>query len=85
MSIFEALMLIAFGSAWPFSVYKSFTSRSNSGKSFLFLIIIFLGYLSGVVHKIIYSYDYIIFLYIINALMVLADILLYFRNKKYQE
>lgn len=83
MSIFEALMLICFGSAWPVSIYKSYTSRTNSGKSLGFLIIIFIGYLSGVTHKVLYSQDLVIYLYILNALMVFTDILLYFRNSKY--
>ena len=36
MSIFEAIMLICFGAAWPFSIYKSYTSRENTGKSILY-------------------------------------------------
>ncbi len=82
MSIFEAIMLISFGSAWPVSIYKSYTSQDNSGKSVIFLFIIFLGYLSGVIHKFFFNYDIIIFLYILNALMVSIDIILYFRNRK---
>ena len=82
MSLFDSLMLICFGSAWPVSIYKSYKSKSNSGKSVLFLIIIFIGYISGIIHKIYYSYDLVIVLYILNALMVSIDILLYFRNSK---
>jgi len=82
MSIFEAIMLICFGAAWPFSIYKSYVSRNNSGKSILFLIVIFIGYISGVVHKLFYNYDLVIYLYGLNGCMVFTDILLYFRNKK---
>ena len=82
MSIFEAIMLICFGSAWPFSIVESYTSRNNSGKSVWFLFIIFTGYLSGVIHKIFFSYDLVIILYILNAVMVFIDILLYYRNAK---
>lgn len=81
MSIFEAIMLICFGAAWPLSIYKSYTSKNNSGKSVYFLYIILIGYFSGIIHKLLYSYDLIIFLYILNFLMVLIDILLYYRNK----
>ena len=81
MSIFEILMLICFGAAWPLSILKSWRSRSNSGKSFLFLVVIFVGYVSGAVHKALYSYDPVIFLYVINGAMVLADILIYARNR----
>jgi hypothetical protein len=82
VSYFEIIMLICFGSAWPFSIYMSYRSRTNAGKSILFLFVVFLGYISGCIHKIIYNYDIVIFLYILNGLMVFIDILLYYRNKK---
>lgn len=85
MSPFEILMLIAFGAAWPFSIYKSAKSRSTGGKSPLFLIILFFGYIAGILHKIFYSMDKVIFLYILNAAMVLTDTLLYIRNKHYEK
>ncbi|MDK2903448.1 MAG: hypothetical protein PWQ93_1367, partial [Clostridiales bacterium] len=44
-----------------------------------------IGYISGILHKIFYSYDNVIILYIINSIMVAIDILLYIRNKRYQE
>jgi len=75
-------MLICFGAAWPFSIYKSYTSRRNTGKSVGFLIIIVLGYIAGILHKIFYNFDYVIFLYILNAIMVSTDITLYFRNER---
>ena len=84
-SPFEAGMIICFGAAWPFSIWKSFTSRSNKGKSLHFIIIVNLGYLFGMLHKIIYSFDLVIILYGINFLMVTIDILLYIRNIKYTE
>ncbi|MCG6550937.1 MAG: hypothetical protein L7F77_01320 [Candidatus Magnetominusculus sp. LBB02] len=75
-------MLICFGAAWPFSIYKSFKSGNNEGKSGEFLFIVFFGYLSGITHKLIHSNDRVIYLYAINASMVLADIILYFRNER---
>ncbi|MCF7942531.1 MAG: hypothetical protein K9M84_13035 [Spirochaetia bacterium] len=80
MSIFEILMLISFGFAWPTSIIRSWRSRSNAGKSLPFLLIIAFGYLSGILHKIIYAPDPVIVLYIINLCMVSADILIYRRN-----
>ncbi|PIE74818.1 MAG: hypothetical protein CSA18_03280 [Deltaproteobacteria bacterium] len=80
MSFFEILMLICFGSAWPASIYKSYVSRSNSGKSLAFMVIIFTGYFSGIIHKYFYNYDPVIWLYILNTLLVAIDIFLYFRN-----
>ena len=82
MSIFEAIMLICFGAAWPVSMYKSYRSKTNNGKSVIFLFIILVGYISGISHKLIYNYDMVIFLYILNGVMVFGDILLYFRNRR---
>ena len=82
MSVFELGMLVCFGAAWPASIIKSFKSRSTSGKSLFFLIILFTGYILGILHKLIYRYDFVIFMYILNALMVFTDIMLYFRNKR---
>ncbi|AZO94440.1 hypothetical protein [Halocella sp. SP3-1] len=81
MSIFEAIMLLCFGAAWPLSIYKSYTSRDNSGKSISFLYIILIGYIAGIIHKLFYNYDLVIYLYILNFLMVVTDIMLYYRNK----
>jgi phage-related holin len=80
VSVFEILMLVCFGAAWPLSIYKSYTARRNSGKSLWFMIVIVCGYIAGILHKIVYSYDAVIFLYILNFLMVSTDICLYFRN-----
>ena len=82
LSIFEALMLICFGAAWPFSIYKSYKSKSIKGKSIVFLYVVFIGYASGVLHKIFFNFDYVIFLYIINMIMVSIDTILYYRNKR---
>lgn len=81
MSIFEIIMLVCFGAAWPFSIYKSYKSRQTAGKSALFLTVILIGYLSGIMHKIIYHFDPVLYLYILNAVMVLTDLGLFLRNK----
>ena len=82
MSIFEITMLICFGAAWPASIYRSYVSRTTAGKSLLFLVIIEIGYFAGVFHKVFYSYDLVIYLYIVNGIMVFADIMLYWRNRR---
>ena len=84
MSVFEVIMLVCFGAAWPFSIYKSYRSKSNSGKSVTFLFIILLGYISGLVHKVLFNFDMVIILYGINAVMVSTDIILYYRNRRYE-
>jgi len=75
-------MLICFGVAWPFSIYRSWKSKSIAGKSLPFLIVVMIGYISGTTHKLLFSMDHIIYLYIANAIMVFIDIMLYLKNKK---
>lgn len=82
MSLFEIGMLVCFGAAWPLNIYKSFKSRTSAGRSILFQWAILLGYICGIVHKILYSRDVVLFLYILNFVMVAIDTVLYFRNKQ---
>lgn len=82
MSIFEILMLVSFGAAWPTAIYKSIQTKSTEGKSVIFLVIIMSGYVFGILHKVVYNYDFVIYLYILNFFMVLTDLLLYFYNSK---
>jgi hypothetical protein len=80
MSIFEIMMLLCFGLAWPLSIYKSYKSRTTKGKSLFFLYVVLAGYVAGVLHKVFYHMDGVIVFYIINLLLVLADIVLFYRN-----
>lgn len=80
--IFEAVMLICFGAAWPLSVYKSHKTKTNKGKSLAFLYTIFIGYLSGIAYKTFYNYDWVIYLYIFNVCFISLDIVLFYKNKK---
>jgi hypothetical protein len=82
MSIYELVMLLCFGTAWPFSIHKSLTSRSVNGKSLAFLLTVLVGYFAGILHKIFYQPDMIIVLYVINLSMVSVDALLFVRNKR---
>jgi len=82
MSIFEAIMLLCFGAAWPFSIIKSYKSKSVAGKSPYFLIVVIIGYISGIINKLLYSNDIIMYLYILNLLMVATDLAIYYRNVK---
>jgi len=75
-------MLLCFGAAWPFSIRRSYTSRQNAGKSLWFLCVVLAGYVAGVLNKALYNRDYVIYLYMLNGLMVLADIALYLRNRR---
>ena len=85
MKILEAIMLICFGMAWPFSIIKSFKSKSTNGKSIVFLIVLIIGYVADIINKILYSNDIVLYLYILNLSMVSIDAILWFRNKKYEK
>ncbi|MDR0362293.1 MAG: hypothetical protein LBJ46_06380 [Planctomycetota bacterium] len=81
--ILEAMMVIAFGAAWPASILKSWRSRTAKGKSLFFLVIVDLGYLCGIGSKIAGNrITCVIVFYIINFVMVTLDILLYVRNHR---
>ncbi len=75
-SIFEALMLICFGAAWPFSIWRIWKTKAARGKSMWFLCIVLTGYVSGVIHKVLNSLDYVIILYVMNSMLVSVDIAL---------
>lgn len=88
--ILEVVMIISFGASWPFNVIKSYKSRTTKGKSLLFLCLIFFGYIAGIISKLMNesymaSVDekwYVLFFYILNLIMVGADLVLYFRNRR---
>jgi phage-related holin len=80
MSIFEIIMLLCFGFAWPLSIYKSYKSRTTKGKSLFFLYVVLAGYIAGVLHKVFYHMDGVIVFYVINLLLVIADTILFYRN-----
>lgn len=84
-SIFEFGMLLCFGVCWPISVYKSIKTKCVKGKSLLFMVIVWLGYVSGLAHKLLYSRDLVIALYISNLVLVLVDILLYLKYSRRAE
>ena len=82
MRIFEAIMLACFGAAWPMNILKSLRSRTAGGKSIIFQWAVVIGYISGIINKLLYSRDIVLVLYIINLTMVLVDTVLIYRNKR---
>ena len=81
--IFEALMVICFGISWPVSIVKSWKSETAKGKSLVFLCFILIGYLCGMISKIIAGkITYVFVFYVLNFIMVSIDLCLYFRNTK---
>jgi hypothetical protein len=83
MGIFEFLMLCCFGFSWPFSIAKSLKSKSAKGKSLGFMLLVEAGYVFGIVHKLLYSRNWVIWAYVVLFLVVAVDIALYFRNSAF--
>jgi len=73
-------MIVCFGASWPFSIARSWRARTTAGKSIIFLWLVLLGYAAGVIHKMLHSRDGVIVFYVINGLMVVVDIAIYYRN-----
>ncbi len=90
---FEVIMVLSFGVSWPFNVVKSYKAKTAKGKSFIFMVCIILGYIAGIISKFtndaymdqISSKWYVLFFYFLNLSMVLADFLLYIRNRHYDK
>lgn len=80
--IFETIMLVCFGSSWPFAIAKTIRSKTVEGKSIVFIMLIFTGYFSGVISKLIGDFDHVIWLYIVNGSMVFTEVVLYFRYNR---
>lgn len=47
----------------------------------MFMAIVMLGYVFGIIHKVLYSFDGVTFLYAFNFCLVGIDLFLYFRYK----
>ncbi|MBE6805464.1 MAG: hypothetical protein E7526_02920 [Ruminococcaceae bacterium] len=88
--ILEIIMIVSFGASWPLNVIKSYKARTAKGKSIAFLLLIFFGYIAGIASKFVnpaymaaFSEKwYVLFFYVLNFIMVGADIVMYIRNKK---
>ncbi len=82
--LFEMFMVICFGISWPISIAKSIRSRTAKGKSVIFSFLILAGYVFGIVSKLCRgSLTYVFIFYVINFVSVSIDIILYFRNRRF--
>ena len=88
--ILEVVMIVCFGASWPLNVLKSYRARTTKGKSLAFLLLIVFGYIAGIVSKLVNEAYmaafaekwYVLFFYVLNLIMVGADLVLYARNYK---
>ena len=92
--LLEIIMIVSFGCSWPFNVTKSYKARTTKGKSLIFLCLAFFGYIAGIASKfVLYNTAvgmtaweafldkwYVLFFYVLNLLMIGADLCLYARN-----
>lgn len=88
--LLEVTMIVSFGFSWPLNVLKSYRARTTKGKSLAFLLLIFFGYIAGIASKFVnedYMNNiadkwYVLFFYILNFIMVGADLVMYVRNRR---
>ena len=81
--VFETIMLLCFGASWPFNIAKSLRSRTAKGKSIYFELCIIVGYLSGVIGKLVSgNITYVLAVYVLDICMVSIDLALTLRNRR---
>ena len=82
-SVLETLMIVSFGISWPINLAKAYRSRSTKGKSIMFDYFILFGYICGISSKIItQTFNLAFYFYFPNLIMVTADIILYYINRR---
>lgn len=79
---FEALMMICFGVSWPVAIAKTLRTRSVAGMSLFFLVVVEMGYLAGILSKLLDRLDWVVALYVMNFAFVGFEIILYLRYSK---
>lgn len=95
-NILETIMLICFGLSWPISLYKNIKMKSAKGMNIYFTLLIILGYIAGIVAKILEgpvlngSFDgasaiFKFVMYIVNIVIVSCNVVVFFINKKYDK
>lgn len=82
----EAFMLICFGLSWPLSLYKNIKAKTAKSMSLQFTLLIITGYIAGITAKIVNNnFNYVLVIYILNLIIVSANIVVYFINSRYDK
>ncbi|MEE0686669.1 MAG: hypothetical protein UEA60_08465 [Lachnospiraceae bacterium] len=82
----EAFMLICFGLSWPLSLYKNIKAKTAKSMSLQFTLLIITGYIAGITAKIVNNnFNYVLVIYILNLIIVSANIVVYFINLRYDK
>ena len=80
----EAAMLICFGLSWPLSLIKNIKAKTAKNMSLQFTLLIITGYIAGISAKIIsHNINYVLIIYLLNLVIVSANIVVYYINKGY--
>lgn len=80
--LMETAMLICFGFSWPMNVYSNYRARTAKSMSLGFILLILSGYIAGIGAKLITGrINYVLVVYLLNLVMVSANLFVYFRNK----
>ena len=80
--VFEVIMLVCFGSAWPFSIYKMLKTKKSHGKSVAFITVILIGYIAGVLFEYFGERNSVMILYLANIVLVSVDLWLTVKYSK---
>lgn len=82
--ICEFFMLFAFGFSWPFAIMRTYKAGHSgagvAGKSPMFMIIVLLGYVGGILARLLdanASNDWLCFVYLLDMALVSTDLGLY--------
>ena len=86
--ILEIIMIVSFGVSWPINLRKNLKSKTAKGISLWFYLMIFFGYIAGIISKFLnesymnsfQSKWYVLVFYFINLIVVGANIIVYFYN-----
>lgn len=80
----EFFMLFAFGFSWPFAIARTYkaghSGKGVAGKSPMFMGIVLLGYVGGILARLLdanASNDWLVIVYVIDMALVSTDLALY--------
>lgn len=79
--ILEIIMLICFGASWPMALTKNIRAKSAKGMSLPFILLIILGYLAGLMAKVVtHNVSFVFWVYVLNLAIVTVNLMVYFYN-----
>ena len=82
--VLECVMLICFGFSWPFNAVKHWRAGTATSMSLPFILLILVGYISGIIAKLLVppKHFYVLLIYFINLCSVSTDLAIYFINRR---